>query len=251
MILEKIQQNQITYGTWITMAYPEVTEILSNLPFDWFVFDMEHAPLSVKDIEFLLMPLKNRNIVPLARVPWNDFVIIKRVLDIGIQGIIIPWVNNKIEAENAVKATRYYPDGIRGIGPRRCIMYGFDDIKEYYQRANKETLVIAQIETMEGVKNLYEILSVKGLSGVFIGPNDLSLSLGCFRDFKNPKYIQIIELICKTARSMNKIAGIMTRDPEDALDKAKKGFNFIALAHDTYYMVRGFQEAFKLLGILK
>ncbi len=250
-IKEKVSQGKVTFGTWITIAYPEITEALSHLPFDWFMFDMEHAPLEVRDIEFLMMPLRGTDIVPLVRVPWNDPVIIKRVLDIGVQGILVPLVNTKKDAINVVRACRYPPQGIRGVGPRRAIMYGFIDIKEYYKKASEDLLIMVQIETEEAVRNVEEILSVEGIDGVFIGPNDLSASLGVFGDFNHTKYVRALEKVVKAARSMGKIAGIMTRDPEDALDKIKKGFNFIALRHDLTYLIRGFKEAFKYLGVLK
>jgi 2-keto-3-deoxy-L-rhamnonate aldolase RhmA len=248
--MDKISHNEPTYGTWITIAHPEVTEALSNLPFDWFVFDMEHAPLTIKDVELLMMPLRKTNIVPLVRVPWNDFVIIKQVLDIGAQGIIVPYINNKVEAINAVKAAKYPPEGIRGVGPRRSIMYGFDDIKEYYKEWNKKAIIIVQIETIDGLNNVDEILSVNGVSGIFIGPNDLSSALGIFREFNNVTYTNAINKILNAAKSANKIAGIMTYSPEDALDKTKKGFNFIALANDITHLIKGFKDTFKTLNIL-
>lgn len=250
-LLDKVSQNKLTYGTWITMAYPEVVEALSYLPFDWFVFDMEHAPLTIRDVEFLMMAIKSNTITPIVRVPWNDFVVIKQALDIGAQGILVPYVNNREEAIKVVKATRYPPEGIRGVGPRRCVNYGFVNMKEYFKRANKEIVVIVQIETAEAVNNVNEILSVDGIDGIFIGPNDLSASLGVFREFNNPTYVNAIDKVLVAAKSMNKIAGIMTQNPEDALDKVKKGFNFIALSSDIVYLIKGFTDAFKTLGLIK
>lgn len=250
-VKEKIARGEVTYGTWITMGYPEITEALSHLPFDWFVIDMEHTPLCVKDVEFLMMPLRFTNIVPLVRVPWNDFVIIKRVLDTGAQGVIVPQVSNKEEAIQAVKACKYPPQGIRGVGPRRCIMYGFQSAKEYFRKANEDILVIVQIETEEGLNKVEEIVAVDGVDGVFVGPNDLSASLGIFQEFNNPKYIEAVDKILNAAKKAGKIAGIMTSDPQDALDKIKKGFNFITLRHDIAYMIKGYVDAFKFLGVLK
>ncbi|MEM0453581.1 MAG: aldolase/citrate lyase family protein [Sulfolobales archaeon] len=250
-VKEKISKGEVTYGTWITMGYPEITEALSHLPFDWFVIDMEHTPLDVKDVEFLMMPLRFTNIVPIVRVPWNDFIVIKRVLDCGAQGILVPQVENKDEALQAVKAVKYPPWGIRGVGPRRCVMYGFKSAKEYFKTANEETLVIVQIESENAVNNVEEILSVNGIDGVFVGPNDLSASLGIFQEFNNPKYIAAVDKVLNAAKAAGKIAGIMTSDPQDALDKVKKGFNFISLRHDIAYMIKGYTDAFKLLGVLK
>ncbi|MEM3832312.1 MAG: aldolase/citrate lyase family protein [Thermoprotei archaeon] len=248
--MDKITRNEPTYGTWITMAYPEIVEALSYLPFDWFVFDMEHAPLTIRDIEFLMMAIKNNTIAPIVRVPWNDFVVIKQALDIGAQGLIVPYVNNKDEAVRVIKATRYPPEGIRGVGPRRCANYGFTNVKEYFKQANKEIIVIVQIETVEAVENVDEILPVDGINGVFIGPNDLSASLGIFREFDNPRYINALNKVLNAAKSMNKIAGIMAQSTDDALSKTKKGFNFISLSHDLSYLIKGYTDAFKTLGRL-
>jgi 2-keto-3-deoxy-L-rhamnonate aldolase RhmA len=151
---------------------------------------------------------------------------------------------------NAVKAAKYPPEGIRGVGPRRSIMYGFDDIKEYYKEWNKKAIIIVQIETIDGLNNVDEILSVNGVSGIFIGPNDLSSALGIFREFNNVTYTNAINKILNAAKSANKIAGIMTYSPEDALDKTKKGFNFIALANDITHLIKGFKDTFKTLNIL-
>ena len=250
-VLSKISRGEVTLGVWITISHPEVVEILSNLPFDWFMFDMEHAPLTIRDIEVLLMPLRGSDIVPLVRVPWNDFVVIKQVLDLGVQGVLIPWVNTREEAEKAVKAMKYPPEGIRGVGPRRCIMYGFYDIKRYYEEWNKNFILLVQIETMEALKNVKEIASVKDVSGTFIGPNDLSASLGIFRDFKNPKYVEAISKVLRATKSIGKIAGIMTLTPDDALEKIEMGFNFIALSHDVRYLIEGAKHFLKTLGIPK
>jgi len=250
-VLNKVSRGEVTLGAWITISHPEVVEILSNLPFDWFMFDMEHAPLTLKDIEVMLMPLRGSDIVPLVRVPWNDFVVIKQVLDLGIQGVLIPWVNTREEAEKAVNAMKYPPEGIRGVGPRRCIMYGFYDIKNYYDEWNRNFILLVQIETMEALKNVEGIVSVKDVSGTFIGPNDLSASLGIFRDFKNSKYIEAISKVLKVTKSVWKIAGIMALTPDDALEKIKMGFNFIALSHDVRYLIEGAKLFFKTLGIPK
>ena len=251
LLKEKIKNGKVTYGTWIQLAHPEVTEALSNLPFDWMVFDMEHGPLEVPDVELLLMPLRGTNIVPIVRVPWNDFVVIKRVLDIGANGIIVPLVSNKEEAVKAVKAVKYPPHGIRGMGPRRCIMYGFDNVVEYYEKANEEILTIVQVETEEAVKNVEDIVSVEGLDGIFVGPSDLSLSLGLFGQFNHPKFQKTLEKIVEAARHAGKIAGIMTYNENQALDAVNKGFNFIALGSDLGHMIKGYRDVFTFLGVLR
>ncbi len=250
-VLSKVSKGEPTFGVWITISHPEITEILSNLPFDWFVFDMEHAPLTIKDVEFLMMPLRNTDIVPIVRVPWNDFVVIKQVLDLGVEGVIVPWVNTREEAEKAVKAMKYPPEGIRGTGPRRCVMYGTRNPKEYFEKWNKSFILLTQIETIEGVKNVEEIVSVEGVTGSFIGPSDLSASLGAYGDFKNPVFKEAVGKVLSTTLKAGKIAGIMATSPEDAVEKLMMGFNFIALSHDTRYLIEGAKLFLKAVGIPK
>ncbi|ABO08842.1 HpcH/HpaI aldolase family protein [Pyrobaculum calidifontis] len=240
-----------TFGVWITIPHPEVVEILSNLPFDWFMFDMEHAPITVEKLETMLMPLRGSDIVPLARVPWNDPVEIKRVLDLGVAGVLVPWVNTREEAERAVKAVRYPPWGIRGVGPRRSVMYGFADVVKYYKEWDENYVLLVQVETAEAVENVEEIASVEGVTGLFVGPNDLSASLGAFRDFKNPKFTAALERVLAAAKSRGKLAGVMTYSPEEAARMVEMGFNFVALSHDVKYLVEGakaFLRVKELLG---
>jgi len=120
----KLKNEEAVLGTWITINHPDVVDALSELPLDWLVFDMEHAPLEISDVEVLLMPLRGVDISPIIRVPWNDMVIIKRALDIGAEGILVPWVNSREEAEKAVSYASYPPRGLRGVGPRRAVRYG-------------------------------------------------------------------------------------------------------------------------------
>lgn len=236
---EKIKENKPLLGTWITISHPEIIEILSNLEFDWFLFDMEHAPLTIKDIELLLMALRGRDIVPLVRVPWNDPVEIKRVLDLGVAGIIVPMISNREEALKAVKAIKYPPEGIRGVGPRRCVNYGFDDVVEYFYSWNKNYILILQIETKSAYENLEEIVSTDGVTGIFVGPADLSASLGLFGKTDTPEFLQILEDIANRARKFSKIIGIMAETPEFAVKAIELGYNFISLSHDMKYLVLG------------
>ncbi|MDT7865768.1 MAG: aldolase/citrate lyase family protein [Desulfurococcales archaeon] len=248
VLRDKIYRRGAVYGTWVTIANPEVVEALSHLPFDFLVFDMEHAPLTIRDVEYLMMAVRRDDVVNIVRVPWNDFVIIKQVLDIGAHGVMVPYVNTGDEALAVVRATRYPPKGIRGVGPRRCARYGLMDLREYYERADREILVIAQVETGKAVENIPDIVSVDGIDGVFVGPNDLTASLGIFRDFDNPIYKNALKEIVNTARKAGKIAGIMTSGATDALDKIALGFNFVALSSDMQYLLKGYKEDFRKLG---
>jgi 2-keto-3-deoxy-L-rhamnonate aldolase RhmA len=250
LLKDKISRRGVVYGTWITMANPEVVEALSYLPFDFLVFDMEHSPLTIRDVEYLMMAVKRDDIVNIVRVPWNDFTVIKQVLDIGAHGVMVPHVNTEDEALTVVKATRYPPSGIRGVGPRRCARYGLMDLKEYYEKANREILVIVQVETKRAIENVASIVSVEGVNGVFVGPNDLSASLGIFRDFENPIYREALKRVVEVTRKAGKMAGIMTWNADDALDKISLGFNFIALSSDIRYLLKSYVEDLAKLGLL-
>lgn len=236
---EKLRNRKPLLGTWITIPHPEVVEILSNLNFDWFLFDMEHAPLTIHDIEIMLMALKGTDIVPLVRVPWNDPVEIKRVLDLGIGGIIVPWINNKDEAIKAIKAIKYPPEGIRGVGPRRCIMYGFYDPVDYFENWSKRAILIVQVETKSGYENLEEIVKLDGVSGIFVGPADLSASLGLFGRTQSIEFLNILRDIAEKTMKYDKIIGIMAETPDFARKALNMGYNFISLSHDMKYLIEG------------
>ncbi|MEM4487891.1 MAG: aldolase/citrate lyase family protein [Desulfurococcaceae archaeon] len=244
----KIKSGKPLLGAWITLPYPDVTEVLSNLPFDWFLIDMEHSPIDISQISPLLMSIKETNVVPITRVPWNDFVAIKRVLDLGVAGVLVPWVNSKEEAIKAVEAVRYPPLGIRGVGPRRCVKYGFENVVQYFNEWSKYAIVITQIETKKAYENLEEIISVDGVTGILIGPSDLSASLGMFGKANTPEFENILRDIATRAKPYEKIIGIFAPNPEFALKAYKLGYNFIALSHDITYLIEG---AKKFLGMFQ
>ncbi len=239
-------------GTWITINHPDVVDALSDLPFDWFVFDMEHAPLEISDVEVLLMPLKNSEITPLVRVPWNDMVMIKRVLDIGAKGILVPWVNSREEAEAAVRYASYPPNGVRGTGPRRCVRYGERDFLDYYEKFEKEErVIIVQIESAKALENVEEIVSTPGIDAAFIGPMDLSVNLGIPAEYDNPKFVDAVNRILSACKKHGVAPGIHAFN----LDMAKKvidmGFQFVALMTDLGVMKTGFKNVLSEFGRLE
>ena len=182
---------------WIQMGSPVAAELVAEAGFDMAVIDGEHAPIDPINMVSLLQALKGNDIMPMARAPWNDFVAIKRLLDCGLQGIHIPYVNTAAEVKDAVSACKYPPIGIRGIAgsPRAC---GFGQNKgQYLQRANDNIIVMCAIETTVGVGNLEEMLEVEGLDGIFIGPMDLSTNMGYYAQPRNPEVVKTIEECAK------------------------------------------------------
>lgn len=239
----RLKEGEVALGTWVTINHPDVTDILSELPFDWLVFDMEHAPIDVGDLEVLAMPLHGTEIAPIARVPWNDMVVIKRVLDVGMQGVLVPWVNSRGEAEAAVAAARYPPRGVRGVGPRRCTRFGSRPFLDYYERFEKEELVVLiQVETAKALENLEDILSVEGIDVAYIGPMDLSVNLGIPAQFGHPKFKSAVEKVRKTCEKYGVTPGIHTFNPEMAEEMVESGFRFVALLSDMRILAKGFEE---------
>ncbi|MCX8171878.1 MAG: aldolase/citrate lyase family protein, partial [Candidatus Bathyarchaeota archaeon] len=169
---DRLKGGELLLGTILSTPEPDIAEFMSTLGFDWFWIDMEHCPIEIKSVQTILQAIRGSRAASLVRVPWNDPVYIKRVLDLGPDGVIIPWVNSKSDAENAVKYCRYPPKGIRGCGPRRPIW--FRGFTEYVTKADEELVIIVQIETREAVENARNIVSVEGLDATIIGPADLS-----------------------------------------------------------------------------
>uniref|UniRef100_A0A7C3SKC6 HpcH/HpaI aldolase/citrate lyase domain-containing protein n=1 Tax=Thermofilum pendens TaxID=2269 RepID=A0A7C3SKC6_THEPE len=233
-----LREGRVALGAWVTIASPEVVEMLSLNGFDWLLFDMEHAPLDYQVLEYMLMAVRG-DATPLVRVPFNDPVYVKRVLDLGVAGILFPLINSAEDAKLAVKSTRYPPKGIRGVGPRRAASYGLKT-EEYFSRAD-EVLVIVQIETQEAVRNAQEILSVEGVSAFFIGPNDLSFSYGK-RSWKEEPVRQAIETLADVSRSTGVPGGMYCADDESLRFALSLGFKLLALGSDYRFLMAGIRD---------
>lgn len=240
----RLKSGKQTLGVWMTVESPIVTELLSTLGFDWFVFDTEHAPLDIYQVQTLMQAMRGEGTTPLVRVVWNDLVAIKRALDIGAYGVVIPWVNNKEEAEMAVKACRYAPRGLRGCGPRRAAMFDPD----YLKTADEEVLIIAQIEAREAVENIGEILSVDGIDVSYIGPGDLSASYGHMGDMSHPEVQEAIDRVFDASVAAGVATGVHMGAGKTIMDRVKKGYNFICVGNDLQFFRSGAVETLKMLG---
>jgi len=237
---EKLQRGEAVIGTFVEIGHPDVTEWLSRLGFDWLLLDAEHAPLDFETLQLMMQTMNGTSCIPIVRPQWNEPVVIKRILDLGAYGVLIPWVNSKEEAENAVRFCKYPPEGIRGFGPRRAGMFDPD----YYKTANEELLVAIQIETKEALKNLDEILSVPGIDACYIGPSDLSVSLGFGvpPNWDEPRYLDAFDRVLETAERYSKPAGMFAtiNNIEWALEK---GFKFNTVDDDDTFLISGAQMA--------
>jgi len=239
---EKLKRGEAVIGTFVQIGHPDVTEWLSRLEFDWLLLDAEHAAMSLETLQLMMQAMSGTNCVPIVRPQWNDPVIIKRVLDIGAYGVVIPMVNSGEEAKNAVRACQYPPKGIRGFGPRRPGMFDPD----YYQTADDELLIAVQIETEKALQNLDEILSVPGIDACYIGPWDLSCSLGFGVPPKwdEPRYLAAFDRVLAAAKRHGKPAGMFTT--VDNIEWARqKGFTFNTVDDDDTFLIRAAQQALK------
>jgi 2-keto-3-deoxy-L-rhamnonate aldolase RhmA len=231
----RLKAGEQTYGVWMSVESPIVTELLSTLGFDWFVFDTEHNPIEIYQVQTLMQAMRGDQTTPLVRVVWNDLVPIKRALDVGAYGVVVPWVNTRQEAEMAVKACRYAPKGLRGCGPRRAAMFD----SEYLKTADEEILVIAQIETKTAVENIDEILSVDGIDVSYIGPADLSASYGHLGNMSHPEVQQAIDRVFDASEEAGVATGVHMGAGKTIMDRVEKGYTFITVGSDLQFFQSG------------
>jgi len=236
-IKNKIAGNKITIGSWITVGDPIVAEIMAKSGFEWLAVDMEHSAITIEQTQNLIRIIELCGVVPLVRVSDNDPVLIKRVMDAGAHGVIVPTVNTREDAERAVSAVKYPPLGRRGVGLGRAQGYGLE-FEKYKKWVNTGSIVIVQIEHIEAINNLEEILSVKGVDGSMIGPYDLSGSLGHPGEFKNKKVKEAVGSYEKICKKLHKPMGfhIIQPDPKKLLEYKRRGYTFLPLSLDTLYV---------------
>lgn len=232
-------------GLWVSLASPYSTEIVAGSGFDWLLLDGEHSP---NDPPLVLPQLQAAAPYPvncIVRPAWNDKVLIKRYLDIGVQTLLVPYVQNADEARAAVAATRHPPRGIRGVaGVTRATRYG--RIPNYAVRSDEEICVLVQVETREGLDNLEAIAKVEGIDGVFIGPADLSAALGFTGQIQHPEAQKAIEDAVKRIVKCGKPAGILATDEASARRYMSWGTTFTAVGLDAMILARESEKLAKL-----
>lgn len=226
-----LAQGKVQLGMWSMMCNPMVAEMLAQSNFDWVLFDAEHAPAEIADLMPLLQAAGNGTASAAVRPPWNDMVLIKRALDIGAQTLILPFVQNGEEARQAVSSVRYPPHGRRGVaGSTRASRYGRD--AGYLAGASNDICLIVQAETAESLSRIEEIASVEGIDGVFIGPSDLSASMGHLGKPGSDEVQTAIREAAQKIRAAGKAPGILAGSVDDAKRYIEWGFLFVACAVD-------------------
>jgi 4-hydroxy-2-oxoheptanedioate aldolase len=247
----KLKRGEPAIGTWLTFSDFVSARLMSRMGFDWLTVELEHSPTSFESAAAQFAIIADAGCVPLVRIPWNTGENIKRVLDTGAWGIVVPMVNSRAEAEAVVEAARYRPVGKRTVGGSLRGANFDTDAGTYYAKANDEILVVIMAETVEAVERADEILSVPGIDAVFIGPNDLHASMNLPPNFESDdkQFNDAIAHILKTAQK-NKIApGIHVADVTQAQRRIKDGFQFIAVASEAGMMMAKAREMTTALGL--
>lgn len=234
----RLKAGELQLGLWISIPSPITAEALSLVGYDWLLFDTEHAPVEVAAVQPLLQAASSGSSSHVARPAWNDKVLIKKLLDIGAQTLLIPFVQNAEEAHAAVRATRYPPKGVRGVaGSTRASRYG--QAPGYLREANEQVCTLVQIETAEALDNLEEIAGTEGVDGVFIGPSDLSASLGHLGAPSDPVVQDVLQRTAKRIEAAGSVPGILATNPEDARRYIEWGYRFVAISTDIGVLVNG------------
>ena len=233
---DKLISNELTIGSWLTLPSTAIAEIMCNAGFDWLVVDLEHTTISLEQAGEMIRTIELSGSSSLVRLTSNDENQIKRVMDAGAQGIVVPMVKSATDAKRAVSATRYPPLGTRGVGLARAQEYGakFEEYLAWQSDINFGPVVVVQIEHVDAVANLKEILNVDGVDAFIIGPYDLSCSMGIPGEFDNPEFIQTINKIIQIGSELNAVSGLHVVEPDkQKLNNAiLAGHKFIAYSVD-------------------
>jgi 4-hydroxy-2-oxoheptanedioate aldolase len=228
---------KLQIGLWSSLASNVAAEIISDSGFDWILLDTEHSPNEIPGLVSQLQALRGGTATPIVRPAWNDAVLAKRILDIGAQSLLFPYVQNVNEARAAVASTRYPPQGIRGVAvSARASRYG--RTPGYLTKANSEICVLVQVETAQAMRELEAIAKVEGVDGVFIGPSDLAASLGHLGNPQHPEVQKVIEDAGRRLKAIGRAAGILTGNEDEARRYMDWGYLFVAVGADVGLLAR-------------
>lgn len=248
---EKLQHRELSIGSWITIGHSSIAEIVVKAGFEWLTIDMEHSAITLSEAQQLIQVIELAGSTPLVRVAENNPTIIKRIMDAGAHGIIVPMINSREAAQAAVAAVRYPPEGKRGVGLGRAQGYGVE-FERYKAWLKTSSVIIAQIEHIEAVEHLDEILSVDGLDCLFVGPYDLSGSLGAPGEFGHPEMKRALKKIQESARQKGIAVGIhvIPPDPQELVRRAGEGFTLLAFSLDALFLAEACRSRMRSIAEL-
>ncbi len=232
-ISNKLQNKEIIIGSWITLAHPGIAEIMASSGFDWLAIDLEHSTITIKEAEELIRVISLSNVTPLVRLTSNNEEQIKRVMDAGADGVIVPMIKTVDDVMRVVDAIKYPPQGKRGVGLARAQGYGAR-FNEYLDWQRNDSIIIIQIEHIDAVNNLEALLAIDDVDGFIIGPYDLSASMGIPGQFDHADFIVVMNKITEIASQTEVPSGIHIIEPdvEQIKRRIEDGYRFIAYSLD-------------------
>lgn len=244
-VKQVLKEGRPAIGAFLNIPSIATAEIMANVGWDWLVVDTEHGAIDVNTMHDMFIAISTTDTVPMCRVRDNDPAVIKQALDAGAYGIVIPMVNSPEEAERAVKACKYAPEGIRSAGPGRWRYYGGAD---YQKHANDEVLVAIQIEHIDAVNRVEEILSVPGIDIVHMGPGDLAWSMGLGKGLgeKDPDHAEAMARVLRAAKKLGIPIGNAARSVQEAPKLLETGYQFLMVMNDVNHLYNSASEALKL-----
>ena len=240
---ESVVASESVVGSWLSIGHAAVAEIMAMVGFDFVLIDMEHTPISLEVLQQVLHAIEatEGETVPVVRVPDNDPVWIQRVLDTGVENIMVPKVTTVDEARNLVDSTRYPPQGNRGIAGSRATGYGAN-FEEYVTSVDDDIFTVAQIETENGIENAGAIAATEGINALFVGPADLSGSLGVFGERDSERYVEAVRAVIDSAEQQEVPVGTFGADESDVRTHVEQGFDFVIAGKDAVHLSTGCQR---------
>ncbi len=230
-----IRREQPAIGSWIGFADPYSVELMADVGFDWLLIDTEHFPLDRHSLKTILIAMKGSPSVPVVRLPSNSQDHFQTALDLGALGVVVPMVNSGADASKAVQFCRYPPEGSRGFAPVRASRY-FQDVEMYAKEANDQIALIVQVETPQAVENIEEILAVRGIDGIFIGPADLASFMNLVTQTHHPEVESVLERLIQKARAHRMPFGLPTWTPEECESYVKRGAQLLTIGGDLGFL---------------
>jgi 2-keto-3-deoxy-L-rhamnonate aldolase RhmA len=243
--IERLRKKELLLGTMLTIPAPEVAEMIAKCGFDWLFMDGEHSPLSMLDWQRMLQAVAGRS-ASIIRVPEKTEAAIKKVLDIGADGIIAPQVNSADEARRIVEWCKYPPRGVRGVGLARAQGYGLD-FASYVESANDNIAVIIQAEHIDAVNNIEDIAKVDGIDAIFIGPYDLSASMNKMGEVDDAEVVDAIDTVTRACQQNNIALGYFGVDADSVKPYINKGYNLICTGVDAGFVTQAAQQVLQQL----
>lgn len=244
---EKLKAGGTSIGSWLTLGSPTAAEIMAHAGFEFLIIDGEHTAAGLDTVQLLLQAMQGTDTIPILRVPSNDRAVIKVALDLGVKGIMVPMVNSRQEALDAVQACKYPPQGIRGIGPGRACLFG-KHLREYLATANDDVLLFIIAEHHQALTHIEEIATVPGVDAIFFGYYDYAASLGLQENLEDPRVLSAQEAVLRAAQAAGTAAAYAAWTPAHARELMKSGFRVLTIGGDAPFVIGGSRSVLDALG---